>query len=70
MHFDAASAQGCGDYEADKLAPSTTARRAVAARSIMAWQSARERSVWTWGWSAPGMVKRIGSAPVASSNLS
>ena len=53
-----------------KLAPITTARRAVLARSMMARLSARVRSVWTCGWSAPGIGSRTGSAPVASSRRS
>ena len=32
--------------------------------------SARLRSVWTWDGAAPGMDRRTGSAPVASSSLS
>ena len=50
-----------------KLAPMTTAMRAVLALSMIALQSASERSVCTCGWSAPGIVRRTGSAPVASS---
>ena len=53
-----------------KLAPMTTARTAALAPSMIAWQSASERSVWTCGWSAPGIVRRTGSAPVASSSRS
>jgi hypothetical protein len=53
-----------------KLAPITTARRALAACSMMARQSANERNVNTCGWSAPGIDSRAGSAPVASSSRS
>ena len=36
------------------------------AEPIIARQSPSERSVWTCGWSAPGIGSRTGSAPVAS----
>ena len=53
-----------------KLAPSTATRRALLVRSMMARQSASDRSVSTCGSSAPGIDKRTGSAPVASSSRS
>jgi hypothetical protein len=53
-----------------KLAPMTTTRPAALAPSMIAWQSASERSVRTCAWSAPGIVRRTGSAPVASNSLS
>ena len=53
-----------------KLAPITTARRAVAARAMMARQSPSVRSVCTCGRSMPGNGRRTGSAPVASSSRS
>src|SRR6185295_12922605 len=53
-----------------KLAPMTTARRAVAAALMIARQSASVRSVYTVGRSIPGSGNRRASAPVASSNQS
>jgi hypothetical protein len=53
-----------------KLAPITSARLADLACSMIARLSARLRSVWTWEGPAPGMGKRTGSAPVASSSRS
>ncbi len=53
-----------------KLAPITMARRAPSDEAMIARQSASERNTWTWGWSAPGIGSRTGSAPVASSKRS
>jgi len=66
MDFDVARAQGRRDFEAAmKLAPSTTALRAVFARSTMARLSAKVRSTSTSDGPAPGIDGRAGSAPVA-----
>src|SRR6266481_2804949 len=53
-----------------KLAPSTTVRRAAAARSMIARESASDRNMRTCGSSAPGVDRRTGSAPVASNSRS
>ncbi len=53
-----------------KLAPTTTARRARVARSMIARLSVSVRNVSTCGWSPPGSAGRTGSAPVASSSAS
>src|SRR5262249_58313377 len=59
-----------GDFQPIKLAPMMTARFAAWAALMIAWQSFRERSVWTCGCSAPGIARRTGSAPVASNSRS
>ena len=53
-----------------KLAPTTTARLARVARSMIARLSVSVRSVSTCGRSPPGIGGRTGSAPVASSSAS
>ena len=58
------------DFETDEAAPSTTARRAVFARSMIARQSLSDRSTSTSDGSAPGMDGDKGSAPVARSRRS
>ena len=53
-----------------KLAPITTARCAPFSPAMIARQSAKVRSVCTFGWFDPGKSRRTGSAPVASSSRS
>ena len=70
MDFDAAGAQRGRDLEANEARAHHDRAARRLGSSMIALQSASERSVWTCGWSAPGMDRRTGSAPVASRSRS
>ncbi len=70
VNLDIPGAQRGGGFEPDKARPDHNRAARAVADAMIARQSASERSTWTWGWSAPGIGRRTGSAPVASSRRS
>ena len=70
MDLDVAGAQRRRDLEPDEARADHNRAPRAFGQSMMARQSASERSVCTCGWSAPGIGSRTGSAPVASSSRS